>query len=336
MRFRDKIEFNYSIILSLESRDEWTVMLEKFRWPLLYFPNRWEKIFFYENFSTNQVSRKNRTQLFDYFVIGIERWVNTHAEKILFTFVVLSKSARKIFFFIKIFLPMRFREKVKFNYSIFFSLESRDEWTVMLKKFHWPLLYCSNRWEKIFFYENFSTNQVSRKKRTQLFDYFFIGIERWVNTDAEKILLTFVVLSKSVRKNFFLWKFFTQSDFENRSNSIIRLFCHWNREMSEHWCWKNCVDLCCILQIDEKKFLFEYKFFKQSEFERKSNWILPLFYHWNRRMSEHRCLENSVDLCFFIHIDFWRNIFRWMKIIQIWIIRFFEFWNREINEYGYW
>ena len=271
IRFREKIKFNYSIISSLESRDESTVMLKKFHWPLLYSVNRGENFFFsskffsqsdfekkwnsvirlfcywnremsehwcwknsiclccilqirekkfflYENFSTNQISRKNQIQLFDYFVIGIERWVNTVAEKILLTFVVFSKSGRK----------------------------------------------------KFFLYENFSTNEISRKNQIQLFDYFVIGIKRWVNTVAEKILLTFVVFSKLGRKNFFfVWEFFNEWDFEKKSNSIIRLFCHWNREMGEHGCWKNFIDLCCILQIEEKKF-FLYENFSTNQISRKN------------------------------------------------------------------
>ena len=163
-----------------------------------------KKIFFYQNFSTNQISRKNQIQFFPFFSIGIERPVNTAAEKILLTFVVFSKSARKNFFF----------------------------------------------------YQNFSNNQISSKNEIQLFDFFLIGIERSVHTDAEKILLTFVVFSKSAGKIFFFSKFFDQSDFEKKSNSILPLFLHWNRETSEHWCWKNSIELPSILQIGEKKISF--------------------------------------------------------------------------------
>ena len=143
-----------------------------------------KKFFFLQNFSTNQRSRKNRIQLFVFLLIGIERPMTTGAKKILFTFVVLSKLARKIFFFLEIFRPIRIREKIEFHYSIFFSLESRDQWTLMLKKYLWPLLYCRNSREKIFFFT----------------------------------------------------KFFDQSEFEKKSNSIIRFFTHWNRETNEHWC----------------------------------------------------------------------------------------------------
>ena len=267
---------------------------------------RAKKFFFYQNFLTNEISRKKQIQLFNFFFIGIDRRANTDAEKIPLTFVVFSKSARKIFF-LKFFQTIGFREKIKFNYSIFFSLESRDQWTVMLKKFYWPLLYSANPREKIsflskffyqwdfekksntiirffchynremseqwcrknsidlrdilqnraenfFFHQNFSTNQISRKNEIHLFDYFLIGIERWVNNDAEKIPLTFVVFSKSARINYFFANFFNQSDFEKKGNSFIRLFSHWNREMSEQWCWKNSIDLCWILQIRGKNF----------------------------------------------------------------------------------
>ena len=66
---------------------------------MLYSPNPCEKIFFYQNFSTNEISRKNQIQLFEFFLIGIERWVNSNAEKILLTFVVFSKSGEKYFFY---------------------------------------------------------------------------------------------------------------------------------------------------------------------------------------------------------------------------------------------
>ena len=139
IRIREKIKFNYSIFSPLEWRDQWTLVLKKFHWPLLYSPN-----------------------------------------------------AREKFFFFKIFLPIRFREKIKFNSSTFSPLESRDQWTLILKKFYWPLLYSPNRGEKNFFLKNFSTNQISRKNQIQFFVFFLIGIERPVNTDTEKILLTFI------------------------------------------------------------------------------------------------------------------------------------------------
>ena len=42
--------------------------------------------------------------------------MNSDAEKVLFTSLVHSKSDRKDFFLIKIFRPIRFREKIKLNY----------------------------------------------------------------------------------------------------------------------------------------------------------------------------------------------------------------------------
>ena len=130
--------------------------------------------------------------------------MNSDAKKILLTFVVFCKSARKNFFFLKFFQPIRIREKIKFNFSIFFTLESRDQWIVMLKRFYWPMLFSPNPREKFFF----------------------------------------------------LSKFFDQSDFEKKSNSILRFFSHWNREMSEHWCWKISINLRCNLQIRQKNFFF--------------------------------------------------------------------------------
>ena len=248
IRFREKMKFIYSIIFSLESRDEWTVMLKKFYWPLLNSPNPREK-----------------------------------------------------FFFIKFFQLIRIREKIKFNSSIFLSLESRDQWTVMLKKFYWPLLYSPNPRKKFFFLKFFWTNQNSRKNQIQFFYFFVIEIERLANTDAEKIPLAFVVFSKSAWKNFFFWKFFNQWNFEKKLNSILRFFPLWNREISEQWCWKNSIDLCCIFRILEKNFFF-WNFFNQSEFEKKSNCILRFFCHWNREMSEQWCWKNSTKLCCILQI----------------------------------
>ena len=227
------MKFNSSTFSPLESKDEWTLMLKKFYWPLLYSPNPWEKIFSYNNFSTNQISRKNQIQLFDFFLVGIERRVNTDAEKILLAFVVLSKSVRKKFFFIKIFRPIRFRENMKFNLVTFCSLESTDEWTLMLKKFYWPLLYSQNQWEKIFFNKNFSTNQNSRKHEIQFIDFLLIGIDGRVNTDAEKILLTFVVFSKLVRKEFFFIKIFRPIRFRENMKFNLVTFC--SLESTDEW-----------------------------------------------------------------------------------------------------
>ena len=276
IRFREKNELNFSIILSLESRNEWTVMQKKFFLPLLYFSNRGEKFFFYENFSTNGILRKNQIQFFDYYVIGIEWWVDIYAEKILLTFIVFSKSGRKQFFL----------------------------------------------------YENFSTNQISRKNQIQFFDYFVIGIEWWVDSDVEKILLIFVVFSESGRKIFFLSKFFNQSDFEKKSNWIIRLFCHWNRGMSRQWCWKNSIDLCCILRSGRNIFISS-KFFSQSDLEKNWNSVIRLFCDWNRAKSRQWCWKNSIDLCCILQIGeknfFFYENFSTNEILRKNQIQFFDY-----------
>ena len=88
--------------------------------------------------------------------------------------------------------------------------------------------------KNFFFSQNFSTNQNWRKNRIPLFDFLLIGIERPMTTDAKKILFAFVVLSKFARKIFFSSKFFDQSKFEKKSNSIDRFFTHWNRETNDH------------------------------------------------------------------------------------------------------
>ena len=111
-----------------------------------------KNFFFSSKFFDQSEFEKNEIHLFDFLLVQIERPMNTDAKKILLTFVVLSKFARKIFFFHEIFRPIKIREKIEFNYSIFYSLESRDRWPLMLKKYLWPLLYCRNSREKIFFF----------------------------------------------------------------------------------------------------------------------------------------------------------------------------------------
>ena len=101
------------------------------------------KIFFSSKFFDQSKYVKNAIKLFDFFIIGIERSINPDAKKILWTSVVLSKTARKIIFTSKFFDQSEFE-----------------------------------------------------KNEIQLFDVFIAGIERSMNTDAKKILLTSVVLSK--------------------------------------------------------------------------------------------------------------------------------------------
>ena len=420
--FKTKWNSILRFFLSLESRDQWTVMLKKFDWPLLFSPNPREKIFFSQLFSTNQNSRKNQNQFFDFFHIEIERSVNSDAEKIPLTFVVFSKSARKIFFFshffdqsefeknwnsilplflhwnretserwcwinsidhccavqigekkifssskwfhqsdfenksnfilplflrwnretsenwcwknssdicctlkirekkylfLKFFEKWDFDKKIQFNYFSSSLLESRHEWTLMLKKPYWSLFVVRSRGEKNIFPQNFSTNQNSRKNQNQFFDFFHIEIERSVNSDAEKIPLTFVVFSKSARKIFFFSHFFDQSEFEKNWNSILPLFLHWNRETSERWCWINSIDHCCAVQIGEKKIFSSSKWFHQSDFENKSNFILPLFLRWNRETSENWCWKNSSDICCTLKIREKKYLF----------LKFFEKWD---------
>ena len=367
-------------------------MLKKFHWPSLYSRNLWEKIFFSENFSTNQNSGKNeirffdffligiersvnsdaekillafvvfsksagkiffyqifstnqnsgknQIQFFDFFVIGIERSVNCDAEKILLTFVVFSKSARKIFFS-EIFSTNHISRKNQIPFFYFFVIGIERSVNCDAEKILLTFVVFSKSARKIFFSQIFSTNQNSRKKQIQFFYFFVIEIERLANTDAEKIPLAFVVFSKSVRKNFFFWKFFNQSEFGKKWNSILRFFPHWNREISEQWCWKNSIGLCCILQIRGKNF-FLSNFFNQSEFGKKSNSILRFFCHWNREISELWCWKNSIDLCCILQIRE-KNFFFWNFFNQSYfekksnsILLFFCHWNREISELWCW
>ena len=101
------------------------------------------KIIFSSKFFDQSKFEKNEIQLFDFFLIGIEKPMNTDAKKILFTFVALSKFARKIIFS-----------------------------------------------SKFFHQSEFEKNEI------HLFDFLLVRIERPMNTDAKKVLMTFVVLSK--------------------------------------------------------------------------------------------------------------------------------------------
>ena len=150
---------------------------------------------------------------------------------------------------------MRFREKIKSNYSIFFSLESRDKRTLMLKKFHWPSLYSPKPCEKIFFFVKLFRPMRFREKIKFNYSIFFWleSRDQWT-VILKKFHWPSMYSPNPAKKFFFLSKCFDQWDFEKKSNSIIRLFSHWNREMSEQWCWKNSIDLCWILQIRGKNF----------------------------------------------------------------------------------
>ena len=109
----------------------------------------WRRII--ENFSTNENWKKNEIQFVDFQPIGTDGGVITDLDKINFAFCLKSQVDFFQWKFFKIFRPIRIREKIEFNYSIFLSLESTDKWTLMLKKFYCPLSYSRNRWEKNFF-----------------------------------------------------------------------------------------------------------------------------------------------------------------------------------------
>ena len=141
-------------------------------------------------------------------------------------------SHKSIFFsenFLKFFDQIRIREKIKFNYSIFLSLESTDEWTLMLKKFYWPLLYSRNRWENIFLLKIFRPIRIREKIK---FNYFtFSPLEsrdQWTPMLKKSYWLLFFYLMSVIgeKKIIFSSKFFDRSDCEKKSNSINRSFAH--------------------------------------------------------------------------------------------------------------
>ena len=126
-------------------------------------------------------------------------------KKIPLTVVVLWKSARKNFFFYQNFSTNQNFRKNKFQFFQFFSIGIPRPVDTDAKKIQLTSVVFSKSARKNFFFPgNFSIKQNSRKNQIQLFDFFLIGIEKSMNTDAKKILLTFVVLSKSARKILFL------------------------------------------------------------------------------------------------------------------------------------
>ena len=144
-----------------------------------------KKIFFSQNFWNNQNSRKNEIQFFNLFHIGIERPLRSDAKKILLTFVVLSKSGRKVFFFYQNFWTNRNLRKNQIQLFDFFLIEIERPMNTDGKKSCWPFLYSRNPREKNFFLLKFFDQSEFEKNEFQLFQFFPIGIERWVNTDAE-------------------------------------------------------------------------------------------------------------------------------------------------------
>ena len=164
---------------------------------------------------------------------------------------------------------------MKFNYSIFLSLESRDGWTPLLKKFFWSLLYSVGPREKIFF----------------------------------------------------LTKFFNQSEFEKKSNWIIALFCHWNRERGEQWWWENCTEFFLLLFMEEKWIIFAVKFFDQLKSEKNCKFISPVISYGVERGV--KIDEEKIGLCLFFDArnpvrNGWK-IFRPIKICEYITVNYFAF-----------
>ena len=151
IKIREKIKFNYGTCCSLGSTEESTLILSTLFSILFYRPNPWQNDFLYKNFSTNQNSRKNQIELWDLLLIGIDGGVNTDPVNVVFTFVLSSKSVTMRFFCIKIFWPIRIREKIKLNYGTCCSLGSTEERTLILRTSFSHLFYRPNPWQSVFF-----------------------------------------------------------------------------------------------------------------------------------------------------------------------------------------
>ena len=309
---------------------------------------REKKFFYYQNFSTNQNSRKNQIELCDLLLIGIDGGVNTDPVNIVYTFVLSSKSVTKRFFCIKIFRPIRIREKTNSIIPLLYHWNRRTSE-------HWCWknsidLCCIHeiREKKFFYYQNFSTNQNSRKNQIQLWDLLLIGIDGGANTDPANVVFTFVLSSKSVTKRFFYKNFSTNQNsrknqiqlwdlllieiaggantdpanvvftFVLSSKSVTKRFFYKNFSTNQN-SRKNQIQLWDLLLIEiaggantdpanvvftfvlssksvTKRFLC-IKIFRPIRIREKTNSIIPLLYHWNRRTSEQWCWKNSIDLC---------------------------------------
>ena len=282
---------------------------------LVFFKSRRKNFFFLKIFSTNHNSRKNEIQLFVLFVIGIERCVNNDAEKILFAFVVFTKSRRKNFFFWKFFRPIKIRESTKVNLATYLSLESGVESTLMLKKFSWLFLCSSNRGEKIFFFLKFFRPIIIREKMK--FNYsIFLSLElRDVWTVMLKKFYSPLLYSPNRGEHiFFFLKIFRPIRFRKKMEfnySIVLLL-----ELGDVWTVileKFYWPLLYFPNRGEKVFFFE-NFFDQSDFEKNSNSIIRFFCHWNWEMCEQWCWKNSIRLCCFLQIE--RKKFFFLKIFS--------------------
>ena len=181
--------------------------------------------------------------------------MNTDGEKIRFTFVLFSKSARKDFFSIIIFRPIRIRKKVKFNYSNF-SHSNRET-----NEHRWcknSIYLCSIleiREKKFLFYYNFSTNQNSRKNQIQLFEFFSLESRDQWTLMLKKFYWPFLYC-RNPRDNFFFIKIFRPIRIREKIKCNYSAFSPLESTDQSTLMLKNPVYLSCILEIREKKFFF--------------------------------------------------------------------------------
>ena len=178
------------------------------------------------------------------------------------------------FFLIKIFRPIRIRDKIKLNSWISCWLGLTNESTLMLTISVSILFYPPNLWQTDFFYKNFRPMRIREKNQIHFLDLLLIGMDGRVNTDLMNVVFTFVELSKSVTNGFFCIKFFDQSEFEKKSNSIIGVLAHWHRRTSQHWCSQYRFRFRFILQICDER-IFSIKIFRPIRIREKIK-----FNHW--------------------------------------------------------
>ena len=169
-------------------------MLKKFYWPLLYSRNRWEKIIFIKNFQPIRFREKIKFNSSTFSPLKSTN-VWTLMLKKFYWPLLYSRNRDKKFFFIKIFRPIRFQGKIKFNYSTSSPLELTDDWTVMLKKFYWPCCILQIGEKTIFFITIFQPIRNREKNQIQLMHFLTIGIDGGVNSELDKIYFGFCLKS---------------------------------------------------------------------------------------------------------------------------------------------
>ena len=240
--------------------------------------------FFLQNFSPNRNWRKNRIPLFDFLLIGIERPMNIDTKKILLTFVVMSKFARKNFFFSSKFFDQSEFEKNEIHLFDFLLVRFERPMNTDAKKILLTSVVLSKSARKIIFSSKFFDQSDFEKNETQFFNFFLIGIERSMNTDVKKIPLTVFVLSKSARKNFFFYQnFSTNQNFRKNKFQFFQFFSIGIPRPVDTDAKKIQLTSVVFSKSARKNFFFSWKFFRSSRIHGKIKFNYSIFFSLESR-----------------------------------------------------